>query len=204
MSRTRNIGITLTLALVAALPVLAEDKAKPAAPPAMSAEQKAMMEAYMAAGTPGAPHAAMAKQAGEYDLTVTSWDAPGAPPTTDQGTASRKMALDGRVMVEMMQGTNHGQPFSGHGMRGYDNVSGKYWGTWNDSMSTGVMVSEGTCDDKGACTFKGSWNDPVSKKPINARMTTRWTDASTEEFEMYAPGPDGKEMKMMAITYKKK
>jgi len=202
MSRTQQIA--LALALVSALPALAADKDKPAAPPAMSAEQKAMMEAYQKAGTPGAQHAAMAKQEGSYELTITSWDAPGAPPVVDKGTATRKMALDGRVMVEMLDATNHGQPFHGHGMQGYDNVSGKYWGTWNDSMSTGVMVSEGDCDAAGACSFHGSWNDPITKQKTNARFTTRWTDANTEEFEMYGPGPDGKEVKMMAITYKKK
>ena len=77
------------------------------------------------------------------------------------------MALDGRVMVEDMQSQMHGQPFTGHGMSGYDNVTGKYWSTWNDSMSTGLMVSEGTCDDQGACTFNGSWNDPVTKGKID-------------------------------------
>jgi hypothetical protein len=35
-------------------------------------------------------------------------------------------------------------------------------------------------------------------------MTTRWTDANTEVFEMHGPGPDGKEPKMMEITYKKR
>jgi hypothetical protein len=71
-------------------------------------------------------------------------------------------------------------------------------------MSTGLMVSEGTCDDKGACTFTGSWNDPVTKGKVNARMTTRWTSPNVEVFEMYTPGPDGKEMKMMEITYTKR
>jgi len=204
MSRPRNTAICI--ALVFAIPALVHAAdAKPAAkPPEMSAEQKAMMEAYMKAGTPGTQHAAMAKRAGDYELTITSWDAPGAPPVTDTGKASRKMVLDGRVMVEMMEGTNHGQPFSGHGMQGYDNVSGRYWGTWNDSMSTGVMVSDGECDDKDACSFTGSWNDPISKQKTTAHMKSRWTDANTEVFEMNAPGPDGKEFKMMEITYKKK
>jgi len=58
---------------------------------------------------------------------------------------------------------------TGHGMTGYDNVSGKYWATWNDSMTTGVMVSQGTCDAKNACTFTGSWNDPIKKGPVKAR-----------------------------------
>jgi len=98
----------------------------------------------------------------------------------------------------------YGQPFTGRGMSGYDNVTGKYWSTWNDSMSTGIMLSEGDCDADGACAFTGSWNDPVSKEKINARMTTRWTSPAVEVFEMYAPGPDGKESKMMEITYTRK
>jgi hypothetical protein len=70
-------------------------------------------------------------------------------------------------------------------------------------MSTGLMVSHGTCDDKMACSFTGSWNDPVRKAPVQARMTTRWTGPTTEVFEMYGPDKQGKEMKMMEITYTK-
>jgi hypothetical protein len=103
-----------------------------------------------------------------------------------------------------MQGAMHGQPFTGHGMQGYDNVTGRYWSTWNDSMSTGLMVNDGTCDDAGNCTFNGSWNDPVTKAKVNARMTTRWTSPNVQMFEMYAPGPDGKDAKMMEITYTKR
>jgi hypothetical protein len=73
-----------------------------------------------------------------------------------------------------------------------------------DSMSTGMMTSEGTCDAKNACAFTGSWNDPITKGPYKVRMTTRWTSPTTEVFEMYGTGKDGKEMKMMEITYTKK
>ena len=193
----------IPLALAAALPVVASDTAK-TAPPQMTPEQQKMMEAWQKAGTPGPAHAQIATHAGTYDLSIKSWEAPGQPPTIEKGTAHRAMILDGRVMAENMQSTNHGQPFTGHGMQGYDNVSGKYWGTWNDSMSTGVMVSEGSCDANGACKFTGSWNDAVSKKKTIAHMSTRWTSPTTEVFEMSAPGPDGKEMKMMEITYTKK
>jgi hypothetical protein len=89
-------------------------------------------------------------------------------------------------------------------MTGYDNASGKWWITWNDSMSTGLMVSEGNCDDEGACTFTGSWNDPVTKGKVHARMVTRWINPRTETFAMYAPGPDGKEYKMMEMTYSRR
>src|SRR5262249_20884782 len=118
---------------------------------------------------------------------------------------TRTMMLGGRVMSEEFNGTMMGAPFTGHGMMGYNNVTGKYWSTWNDSMSTGLMVSEGTCDATGkTCTFTGTWDDPIKKTKAHSRMTTRWPSPTTEIFEMYGPGQDGKEMKMMEITYTKK
>lgn len=173
--------------------------------PQMTPEQKAQMEAFMKAATPGAPHQALAAMAGTYELKVKSWQDPNGPAAESTGTATRAMTLGGRVLVEDVNGTMMGGPFTGHGMTGYDNVTGKYWSTWNDTMTTGVMVSEGTCDAQArACTFTGQWTDPVKKTPMKSRMTTKWTTPTTETFEMYGPGRDGKEMKMMEITYTKK
>jgi hypothetical protein len=172
--------------------------------PPMTPEQKAEMEAYMKAGTPGAPHQWLASQAGSYDLKIRSWHEPGGPAMEETGSATRRMMLDGRVLVEEVSSTMMGTPFTGQGMTGYDNVSGKYWSTWTDSMSTGLMVSEGSCDAQKVCTFTGGWNDPIKKGPVKARMTTRWTSPTTQIFEMYAPGKNGKEMKMMEITYTKR
>jgi hypothetical protein len=170
----------------------------------MTPEQQAEMELYMKAGTPGPQHQALAATAGSYELKIKSWHEPGGPAIEEGGTATRSMVLDGRVMVEEVTSSMMGMTFSGRGMTGYDNVSGKYWSTWTDSMSTGIMVSEGTCDDQQNCSFTGSWNDPVKQGPVTARMTSRWIDANTEIFEMYGPDKDGKEIKMMEITYLKK
>src|SRR5688572_25610427 len=170
----------------------------------MTPEQKAEMEAYTKAGTPGAPHKALASTVGTYDLMIKNWHEPGGPAMEEKGTATRKMARDGRVLVEEVKATMMGRPWTGHGMTGYDNVTGKYWSTWNDSMSTGLMVSQGTCDAKHSCQYTGSWNDPIKKGPVKSRMTSRMASPGTEVFEMYGPGKDGKEMKMMEITYTKK
>lgn len=199
MIRKHAVSMT-ALALLFASPLAAQE----ATAPQMTPEMRAMMEAFQKAGAPGAEHRKLASLAGTYDLTIKSWHAPSGEPSTDTGTATRKMILGDRVMVEEVTSQMMGQPFTGHGMHGYDNVTGKHWATWNDSMSTGLMISEGSCDAKLMCTFTGSYHDPVTKKPQTTRMTTRWTDASTEVFEMYAPGQDGKEMKMMEITYKKR
>lgn len=198
MQRTTLLSVAVS-ALLLAGPALAQDT-----PPAMTPEMHAMMEAYQKAGTPGMEHGRLASMAGTYDLVVKSWHAPDAPPSTDAGTATRRMILGNRVMLEEVTSQMMGQPFSGQGLHGFDNVTGKHWGTWNDSMSTGLMVSEGTCDAQLTCTYTGTHNDPVTKKPQSSRMTTRWTDKNTEVFEMYGPGPDGKETKMMEITYKRR
>ena len=201
MNRTLSLPILFATTLLASPLGYAKDEANAAAQ--MTPEQKAEMEAYTKAGTPGAPHKKLAATVGKYNVTMKSWQDPKAPPMEETGTATRSMALDGRVLVEQFSGTMMGSPFTGHGMTGYDNVSNKYWSTWNDSMSTGLMVSSGTCDAKDACTFTGTWNDPVKKGPTKSRMTSRWTDKDTEVFEMYGPDKQGKEMKMMEMTYKR-
>ncbi len=192
--------LTATVMLLATL-VLAQEGDEQ---PQMTPEQMAEMEAYMKAGTPGAPHEALASTTGSYDLKIKSWHEPGGPAMEETGTATRTMGLDGRVLMEEIVASMMGMTFTGHGMTGYDNVSGKYWSTWTDSMSTGLMVSEGTCDAKNSCSFTGSWNDPITKGPVTMRMTSRWTSPTTQIFEMHGPGRDGKEMKMMEMTYTKK
>jgi hypothetical protein len=188
----------LPLALVVALPAMAHEGGHD-----MTPEQQAEMEAWMKAGTPGPAHQELAKKVGTYTAQVKSWQAPGTDPSIEQGTAKRRMMLDGRVMTEKFSSTMMGQPFRGHSMTGFDNVTGKYWSTWNDNMTTGLMTSEGSCDAKQTCTFTGSWVEPVSKQEVTSRMVSRWTSPTTEVFEMYAPGPDGKEFLMMEITYTK-
>lgn len=198
MSRRIVVVALATFALIA-VPAFSQQGA-----PEMTPEQKAEMEAYMKAGTPGEPHKLLAASAGTYDVKVKSWQDPAAPPMEETGKAVRTVDLDGRIVIERFTGSMMGMPFTGMSLTGFDNVSGKYWATWTDSMSTGIMVSEGTCDAKHTCTFYGTWNDAIKKGPVKARMVTRQTGPGTEVFEMYAPGRDGKETKMMEMTYTKK
>ena len=53
--------------------------AQQAKQPEMTAEQKKEMDAMIAAGTPGAPHKAMAAKVGSYDAKVRNWPDPAAP-----------------------------------------------------------------------------------------------------------------------------
>ncbi len=109
------------------------------------------------------------------------------------------MMLGGRVMVEKVTSEMMGQPFEGFGMMGFDNVGGKYWGTWNDNMTTGVMSSTGTCRNS-KCEFRSTAYDPVTGKLMTARMTSEHA-ADREVHAMYSAGPDGKEFKTMELVY---
>jgi hypothetical protein len=187
---------------LAAAAFAAEPAAQPTGPSA--AEQQAMMATYLAAGTPGPQHDWLAGQAGSYETTSQMWMAPGAPPMESKGTVERKVMLGKRVLTESFKGNVMGQAFEGYGMTGYDNVSGKYWTSWIDSMSTGTMTGTGDCDDKGACSFQVTTNDALTKAAKLVRLASRWTSPTEEIFEMFETGPDGKEMKTMEITYRKK
>jgi len=194
---TRKFGLPLAIsALLLAAPVLSAE------PPKMTPEQQKEMEAMMAAGTPGPQHKDLASMAGDYTAKVKMWESKGAAPQESTGTVTRTMMLDGRVLTEEFHGEMMGMPFTGHGMMGYDNVKAKYWSTWMDSMSTGMMASEGTCDASKKCTFTGTSMDPMTKKPVTWKMKTQWTNPTTEVFEMTGTS-NGKEMKM-EITYTKK
>ena len=171
----------------------------------MTPEQKAQMEAWTKAMTPGAEHKRLAEAVGTWTAVVTMWEGPGAPPQTSQGVTKRHMALGGRVLVDEWSGTMMGMPFEGLGTTGYDNVSRKWWGTWTDNTTTGLMTTSGTCDadPKKGCTYVGKMVNMMTGKEEQTRQTVTWNGPDEERFKMYANGPDGKEFQVMEIVSKR-
>jgi hypothetical protein len=176
------------------------------APPKMTAEQQAMMEKMTKAATPGPQHEMLKKMAGEWNAKVTSQMDPSQPAQVEQSTSTFTMLMDGRYCQEVTSGQMMGQPFSGMGLTGYDNVLGKYVSTWVDNFGTGLMTSVGTPDASGkVITWIGTMSDPVTGKPTKERMVTTIKDDDHHTFEMYGTPPGGKkEMKMMTIEYSRK
>lgn len=192
--------LAFALAAVVAVPAFAGDAP---AQPQMSAEDAAMMQAWQAAATPGPAHQALAALAGNWKATTTMWMAPGAPPAVSQGKVKRTALLGGRVLQDEFESEVMGQPFTGIGLTGYDNVTGKVWSTWTDTMSTGVMVSYGTRDAAtGVTTMQGEMSDPMTKGPHAVRMTSKAEGPDKEVFTMYDT-KDGKEFKSMEIIYER-
>jgi hypothetical protein len=178
---------------------------KQAAPPAMSAEEKAMMEAWQKFATPGDAHKKMESMVGTWDAEVTSWMSPNQPPTKSRGTAEHRLVLGGRFVEQRFKGDMMGQPFEGLGYMGYDNFKKKYVNTWMDNMSTAVMVSEGTFDDSGkVMTSTATMDDFMTGKKADIRMVSTTVSPDEELFEMFGPDPSGKEVKQMEIRYRRR
>jgi hypothetical protein len=189
--------IAAALFLIASAAALADEPKKE-----MSAEEKAMMEKYMKAASPGPEHAQMAKMAGKWKVQVTSWMKPGAPPMRSEGTAEYKAIMGGRFLEEEVHGDMGGQPFEGKGTSGYDNVLKERWGTWVDSMGTGTMLMKGKCAaGSKKCTMKGKSPDPIAGKEVPFTWAVEMKDDDTFVMEMTGPGPDGKQFKNLELVY---
>jgi hypothetical protein len=191
----------LSLGLLIAMPAFAQDKAT--APPQMSPEQKAMMEAWQKAATPGERHKQLISEfEGTWNTKMSSWMDPSAPPSMETGKSVNTAVLGGRQLRMDYSGQYMGQPFQGLGYIGFDNVTGKYFSTWSDNMSTGLFVSEGDYDPASkSYSYRAQMPDPM--KPgtvVPVRQTMRIVDKDHAVFEMYETR-DGKENKSMQIEY---
>lgn len=194
----RSVLVVLgaVLAMWAGRALAAEKGKQPAQ--AMPPEMAEMMKL----AEPGAHHQHMAKMVGSWKTHGKFWMAPDAPPEESDGSVTVKPALDGRFFLSDFHGTFMGQPFHGMGMDGYDNFKQKHVGTWADSMGTMILYFEGTCSEGGRVVeMKGTFDDPMTKKPSYMRMVSRVKDDKTMLLESYSPGPDGKEIKTMEIVY---
>jgi Protein of unknown function (DUF1579) len=187
------IAIALLIAPLAALNAQQQE---------MSPEQQAMMKAYMAAATPGAPHKAMQNLVGTWNSTIKMYDNPAGTPTETKGKSTFTSVMDGRYLQEHAEGNFNGMPFNGYGTYGYDNVTKKYVASWIDSMGTGIMQSTGTSPDDGTTiNWEGTSSDPITGKMLTFHSSMKMVNSNEYHFEMNGPGPDGKEIKMMEIQY---
>ena len=186
-------AVIAALLLICAVGAQAQEKKSPM--------DDAAMKAMMAYATPGAAQQAMQGRVGTWDAVVKSYMDPNNP-TETKGTSTYTSLMDGRYLQETVEGDFQGMPFHGMGIYGYDNVMKRYVNTWIDNMGTGIMMSCGTSTDGGnTINYSGKATDPITGKEQMYRSVMHNMTPDQSHFEMYGPGPDGKEMKLMEITY---
>src|ERR1043165_7789388 len=135
-----KVWFALALLVVCTGALAQEQKARQ-----MTSEEIAWMK-YM---TPSEGHKALDHMVGSWDAKVTSWMGPGMEPMSSTGVETNTWVLGNRYVEQKFSGSFAGQPFNGIGYAGYDNAKKEYFGTWMDTMSTGVMTQTGKTMDGG-------------------------------------------------------
>jgi hypothetical protein len=172
------------------------------APPAADPNAAKMMEVYQKAATPGPMHAYLQKGVGKWNGKVKMWEMPGKPPQESAHVTTITSLMGGRYTRSESTGDMGPMgKFEGMGIYGYDNVTRKFTSAWIDNMGTGIATGTGELSADGkTLTWTVTMNDAMTGKPMTMREVDRTIDANTMVLEMYVPGPDGKEFKMMEIT----
>lgn len=167
-------------------------------------DSAAQMKAWKAYATPGNLHKMMADEIGTWNCDMTFWEAEGGKPSKATSTANVKMILGGRYQETNYQGTMMGQPFEGKSMLAYNNASKEYTSTFIDNMGTGMMVLNGTYDEKTkSMELKGDMVNPINGNKTAYREVYTIVDPKTRKMEMFDT-KNGKEYKSMEIIMKKK
>lgn len=170
---------------------------------AMPPEMQAMMEAWEKAMTPGPQHAMLMEQAGDWKYTLTYWMPGSEEGSTSTGTAMREALHGGRTLQEILTGEWMGETFKGIALTGYNNVTGEYWSTWIDNMSTGVILLQGSSDEEAkTLTLEGEVPDPMGGT-MQMRIVQKTESADHEHHEFYERKGDDAWHKSMEIVYER-
>lgn len=188
MSLTRFVRLVFCIVALGAARVAAAQCGAP---------QPSQMPPMPAAGP---EHAILKMDEGSWDALVEFIPGPGAPSMTSKGVEVNTMGCGGMCLITDFKGEAMGRPFHGHGVTTWDPARKKYIGSWTDSMSTGLTITEGTYDP--ATKKLAGWMEgpDLTGKVMKMRTLSEWKDTGTRVMTSYAPGPDGKEMQVMKIT----
>ncbi len=155
---------------------------------------------WMATGAPGEEHQRMASLAGDWTVSGRMWMTPDAEPEPSSATATSRLILGGRYLLQEYKSEFAGMPYEGLLIQGYDNIKQEYFSIWMDNMSTVPAFSHG--ERIGSVTdLEGVMRDVLT--PSGRPMRTVVTEVSTDEFtmEMYDSLKDGTKFRTMELTY---
>ena len=154
---------------------------------------------------PGPEHKLLAKLEGTWQAKIKAWLGPGEPKESS-GVMVRKMIMDGRYLHEDFKGEFLGKKFLGRGVTGYDVNKKKFVMAWIDNFGTGIETRTGTYDKNSKTwTFLGEEDNPETGGKAKVRDVLKLVSDDEETFEMYrTPLKEGKEFKVMEITYTRK
>jgi hypothetical protein len=152
---------------------------------------------------PGPEHQFLKDDEGQWDAVVEVFAQPGEPPMQSKGVETNRMGCGGLCLITDFKSDLMGLPFEGHGTTTWNPSKKKYVGSWSDSMSTGLSLTESTWDP-ATKTVTGWIEGPDPTGNVTRMKSVVEYKDSGRVFSAYAPGPDGKDVLTMKITYTRK
>ena len=149
---------------------------------------------------PGPEHELLKMEEGTWDAVI-EMSPPGAPAMTSKGTEVVTIGCGGLCLIAKFDSDMMGMPFQGNGITTYDRSKKKYVGSWTDSMSAGLLISESTYDP--ATKVMTTWMEGPDQTGTvqKIKSTSTQTDADHRTMTMFMKAPDGSEVQGMKITY---
>jgi hypothetical protein len=125
---------------------------------------------------PGPEHKILAERVGKWTFKM-KMTGPDGQPMEESGTSEMKMSLNGLFLEDTTHADMMGMPFEGHGFTGFDKIKNKYTGVWLDSMSSGVMVMEGSYDAASkSFTFMMDMPDGMTHQYVKEKVVEKMVD----------------------------
>lgn len=195
-SLNRTLVFATLLLMLGSVVHAAEEAAKPPMDPALMEKMKALT-------SPTEAHKALEPFVGKWTYTGKFWMTPDAPAQDMTGATENTLIYGGRFLKQTIEGPWMGETFEGLGFTGFDNIKGEYVSTWIDSMGTGIMTVTGQYDAATKTLNQSGANScPLTGEKARPGRS-EWTvvDPDHNTYTSYMFGPDGKEFKMMEISY---
>lgn len=157
------------------------------------------------ASKPGEGHKVFEDLVGSWKYSIKLWMDPSSPPQELEGKSKNSLIYGGRHLVQEFWGEAGGEHFEGRATTSYDNVRGEYSTVYIDNMSTGMMVSRGAFDPQSrTLNESGTFSCPVTGDTnVSSRSVLALGDKDHYTYTTYVAGLDGKEAKLMEISYER-
>ena len=128
----------------------------------------------------GPEHARLTAMAGTWDVELTFWFKPGAPPVTTKGTSTIRSILGGLFIEEKIEGTLNGTPFTTLAWTGFNTATRQYEATRIASTNTIRIAETGSYNEqtkqfelKADYPFAGdTWHQRTVIQPASADAMT--------------------------------
>jgi hypothetical protein len=138
---------------------------------------------------------------GQWDVTIQTWKSLSEAPLMGKATSSGELILGGNYIQQKLNGNINEMNLEGLVLLGTDPLRQTYQAAWLDNLGTRILITEGSFTEPNVLTVRGEYAEAASGALRSLRIVFRSVDADHYVTEIYGPGLDGAEMKLMELSF---